>query len=204
MRLFKKKYPKYLADELTMGQEFLIFAWEILKIVVISLVIIVPVRYFLIKPFYVKGASMEPNFHDYQYLIIDELTYRFNAPQRGDVVVFRYPVDPNQYFIKRVIGLPGEEVKIKNGLVTIINAQHPAGVVLNEPYLPFGLQTNHDLDVSLDAQHYFLMGDNRPNSLDSRIFGPVDGNHIIGRVLLRGWPIDKIGYLASHVDYNFD
>src|SRR3989338_3890002 len=119
MKLFKKdKYPKHLVEqELTAGQHVLVFTWEIFKVVVISLAIIIPVRYFLIKPFYVKGASMEPNFHDYEYLIIDELTYRFNEPQRGDVVVFRYPLDRGQFFIKRVVGLPGETITIGNGQV---------------------------------------------------------------------------------------
>jgi signal peptidase I len=82
--------------------------WEFLKIVIVSLLIILPIRYFIIQPFYVKGASMEPNFHDREYLIIDEISYRFNEPQRGQVIVFRYPNNPQEYFIKRVIGLPGD------------------------------------------------------------------------------------------------
>jgi len=177
--------------------------WEILKIVIVALVIVIPIRYFLFQPFVVKGASMEPNFHDYQYLIIDEISYRFNQPQRGDVVVFKYPVDPSQYFIKRVIGLPDEQIKINDGQITIINSNYPNGVLLNESYLPFGLKTNGNADIILDSQHYFLLGDNRSNSLDSRVFGPVNRNYIIGRTLLRGWPVDKIGFLANQVNYNF-
>ena len=80
---------------------------ELVHVVVISLAIIIPIRYFLIQPFYVKGASMEPSFYDHEYLIIDEISYRFREPQRGDVVVFKYPNDPSQYFIKRIIGMPG-------------------------------------------------------------------------------------------------
>ena len=82
-------------------RKFFLFIWEIVKVVSISLVIILPVRYYLIQPFYVKGASMEPTFHDHEYLIIDEISYRFNSPERGQVVVFRYPRNPQEYYIKR-------------------------------------------------------------------------------------------------------
>src|SRR5680860_453257 len=96
-------------------RKFFIFVWEIIKVVSISLAIILPIRYFLIQPFYVKGASMEPNFHDREYLIVDEISYRFREPARGDVIVFRYPENPEEYFIKRIIGLPGESLEIMNG-----------------------------------------------------------------------------------------
>ena len=97
------------------------FIWELVKVVVISLAIIIPVRYYLIQPFYVKGASMEPNFYDHEYLIIDEISYRLKEPQRGDIVVFKYPRDPSQYFIKRIVALPNEEVEVKGGQVVIYN-----------------------------------------------------------------------------------
>ena len=117
--------------------QFKDFIWETIKVIVISLAIIIPIRYFLIQPFYVKGASMEPNFHDHEYLIIDEISYRLNDPQRGDVVVFRYPNEPSQYFIKRIIGLPGETVQVEDGQITIINNYMPQGFILNESsYLP--------------------------------------------------------------------
>ncbi|MBI5254729.1 signal peptidase I, partial [Candidatus Falkowbacteria bacterium] len=91
------------------GKKILENVWDMVKVVCISLAIIIPVRYFLIQPFYVKGASMEPNFFDHEYLIINEIGYRFDAPQRGDIVVFKYPKDQSQYFIKRIVGLPGEK-----------------------------------------------------------------------------------------------
>ena len=98
-----------------------IFLWETAKIIIISLAIIIPVRYFLIQPFFVRGASMEPNFHDGEYLIIDELSYRLGEPERGDVIIFKYPKDPSQYYIKRIIGLPTETVEIKDGQIIIYN-----------------------------------------------------------------------------------
>lgn len=178
-----------------MLKNFFSFAFELIKIVVISLVIIIPVRYFLIQPFYVKGASMEPNFYDHEYLIIDEITYRFNEPVRGDIVVFRYPRNPQEYFIKRLIGLPGDEVQIKNGQVFIYEDENDdEGVVLDEPYLTEGVKTYglSDERVILGENEFFVLGDNRNSSKDSRSFGPVNRNYITGRVILRGWPFDRI------------
>lgn len=171
------------------------FTWELVKVVVISLAIIIPVRYFLIQPFYVKGASMEPNFHDHEYLIIDELSYRFAEPKRGDIVVFRYPKDPQEYFIKRVIGLPGEKVEIKDGQVFIYNQEFKNGVVLDESYLSPDLKTYSSVgtdSVTLSPNEYFVLGDNRNSSKDSRSFGPVDRSFITGRVVFRGWPFSKL------------
>jgi signal peptidase I len=163
------------------------FILELLKVVIISLAIIIPVRFFLIQPFYVKGASMEPNFYDNEYLVIDEISYRFKDPARGEIIVFRYPKDPREYFIKRIIGLPGEKVAIKNGNVYI------NGVRLDESeYLAPEEQTIHDGVWMLKADEYFILGDNRQYSLDSRKFGPVDRSYIIGRAWVRGWPFDKL------------
>jgi len=168
------------------------FALEILEIVVISLAIILPIRYFLIQPFYVKGASMEPTFDDHEYLIIDELSYRVRQPERGEVIVFRYPLDPRQFFIKRLIGLPGETVKISGDKVTIINAEHPDGFVLDESaYLSSDVLTQGDRTITLSKDEYFVMGDNRTASLDSRTFGPLPAKNIVGRVWIRGWPLDR-------------
>jgi len=177
-----------------MLKSFFGFVFELIKIVVISLVIIIPVRYFLVQPFYVKGASMEPNFYDHEYLIIDEITYRFQEPQRGDIVVFRYPRNPQEYFIKRLIGMPGEDVRIKDGEVIVFNDKHEDGVVLDEDYLPKKVKTYgfSEEKVELGEDEYFVLGDNRNSSKDSRSFGPVDRSFITGKVLLRGWPFDRI------------
>ncbi|MFH0951223.1 MAG: signal peptidase I [bacterium] len=186
-------------------RKLLTFVWEITKMVVISLAIIIPVRYFLIQPFYVKGASMEPNFHDHEYLIIDEISYRFNEPQRGDIIVFRYPFNPQEFFIKRLIGLPGETVQIRDGHVYVTNAEHPEGWELPEIYLDANLQTSgfDQSPIELAQDQYFVLGDNRYASKDSRSFGPVAKNFIIGRVFFRGWPFSKI-QLFEGVNYPID
>jgi len=167
------------------------FIWEITKIVIIALVIVIPIRYFIFQPFFVKGQSMEPNFENGDYLIVDEISYRFQEPLRGEVVVFKYPNDPSQRYIKRIIGLPGETIEIENGKVIIFNENESQ--ILNESnYLSPGLQTIGDIQVSLDKDEYFVLGDNRASSSDSRRWGPLPRENIIGRVFLRAWPLTTI------------
>ncbi|NQV89269.1 MAG: signal peptidase I [Parcubacteria group bacterium] len=167
------------------------FLIEVIQIVMISSAIIIPVRYFLIQPFYVKGASMEPNFYDHEYLIIDELSYRFRIPERGEIVVFRYPREPSQFFIKRVIALPGETIEISGGEVIIYNTEHPNGFKLDESYL---VETTSGKErVTLGPEEYFVLGDNRDSSLDSRSFGVLPLDNIIGRVWVRGLPLSRVG-----------
>jgi signal peptidase I len=167
------------------------FFLEIIKIVVITLAIILPIRYFLFQPFYVRGASMEQTFHDRDYLIIDEITYRLSDPKRGDVVVVRNPSNNAEFFIKRIIGLPREVIEFKNGSVLIFNDQYPDGEVLQEPYLMAGTPTTaNEQRVTIADNQYFVMGDNRTVSLDSRIFGPLLRSSIVGRAWLRVWPFN--------------
>lgn len=173
-----------------------VFLIEVIQIAIISAAIILPIRYFLIQPFYVKGASMEPNFYDHEYLIIDEITYRFREPERGEIVVFRYPRDPSQFFIKRVLALPGETVEVADNRVTVANAEHPNGIAVEEPYLE-GTVTVGKLKRTLGPGEYFVMGDNRDESLDSRAFGPVPREHIVGRVWMRGLPLSRLGTFTS-------
>lgn len=165
------------------------FVVEIAQIAIFALAIILPVRYFLIQPFIVKGASMEPNFYDSEYLIVDELTYRFRDPERGEIVVFRPPNHEDQYYIKRVIGLPGETVEVRNGKVTIFNDEYPNGVTLDETYIDEITQGKERVTMSDDE--YFLLGDNRDASLDSRYFGAVTRGNLIGRVWVRGLPVER-------------
>jgi signal peptidase I len=179
--------------------------WEFLKIVLISLVIILPIRYFIIQPFYVKGASMEPNFHDREYLIIDEISYRFNEPERGQVIVFRYPDNPQEYFIKRVIGLPGETVSMVDGEIFIYNSANPDGFKLDESsYLTDNIKT-YAIDeepVVLSGNEYFVLGDNRYASKDSRTFGSLNESFITGKVLLRAWPFSTFSLFNYDNVYN--
>ncbi len=179
------------------------FVGELVKIAIISTAIIIPVRLFLIQPFYVKGASMEPNFYNHEYLIINEIGYRLAAPTRGDIVVFRYPKDPSQFFIKRIIGLPGERVVINNGQITIFRPGDIDGLVLDESeYLADDVVTNGAVNTLLSPEQYFVMGDNRRSSLDSRSFGPISQTDIVGKAWVRGWPFDKITVFDSPI-YNF-
>ncbi len=162
-----------------------LLVFEVIKVVLISLAIIVPIRLFLVQPFYVEGASMEPNFYDKEYLIINEISYRFDQPQRGEVVIFKSPTDDRVYYIKRVIALPGEAIEMRAGQVYINNQE------LKESYI--AKFSNDDYaQVTLKEDQYYLLGDNRTNSHDSRKFGPVAQERIIGKVWLRGWPIDRI------------
>lgn len=186
--------------------------WEIVKMVFWVVVIIVPLRVFLIQPFFVQGASMEPNFEDKEYLIVNELGYKntnigfiwdkkeinlftvkpYKELMRDDVVVFRYPKNPSIFYIKRIIGLPGEKIEIKNGGVYIYNSENPNGFQLDESsYLSPAVTTSGDQAVQLSSNEYFVMGDNREYSSDSRSWGPVPENDVIGKVLVRAWPIGK-------------
>jgi signal peptidase I len=174
------------------------FFWELLKAFLLAMIIIVPIRYFIAQPFFVRGDSMLPNFHNGEYLVIDQLSYRLSQIKRDDVIVFRYPLDESEFFIKRVIGLPGDEVRIANSQVTIINQTYPAGVVLNESkYLSSEVNTGGQVDVRLGSDEYFVLGDNRPASSDSRSWGLVKKSEIVGRVWVRAWPFNKMTIFSS-------
>ena len=184
-----KKYKKYAS-----------FAWEIVKIAVIAFVIVAPIRYFLFQPFIVSGASMAPNFATGDYLIVDEISYRFSTPQRGDVVVFDAGFIPGysgQRFIKRIIGLPGETVTITNGKVEII--RNGKTLVLDEKYLPAGLNTLGNVNIALKTDEYFVLGDNRQYSYDSRFWGVVQKKYIVGKAALRILPITSLSEISKPV-----
>ena len=177
-----------------------LFFLELIRVAILAGLTIGLIRYFLFKPFYVKGQSMEPTFVEHDYLIIDELTYRFRPPERGEVVVFRAPTSERDYYLKRVVGLPGERIKIEDNRVIIYNDASPQGVVVEEYYL--SEETGGSVTKTLGPDQYFVMGDNRDASFDSRRFGPVSRRAIVGRTWLRGWPPGRIGKLASP-QYNF-
>lgn len=172
-------------------KSFLEFSWDLIKVALIALVLAGIVRYFLVQPFFVQGASMEPNFEDGEYLLIDEVSYYFRNVERGEVVVFHYPLDTSKYYIKRVVGLPGETIEIKSGGAIIYNDKNPEGFAIEEKYLPAGLVTDGNIKKKLGSNEYFVMGDNRPASSDSRRWGSLPKNDIVGRVWVRAWPVNK-------------
>lgn len=170
------------------------FLWELSRIVIIAFIIMVGFRYFVAEPFIVSGSSMVPNYHNREYLVVNKLSYRFNEPHRGDVIVFKYPKDTTQYFIKRVIGLPGEKVKVENGKVFIYNTEYPEGKALTEDYL-----SNQDITfgkddiVSLGSDEFYVLGDNRLASSDSRVWGVLPRHDIVGTAWLRVFPLNTFG-----------
>lgn len=163
--------------------------WEIVKFALLALIIVIPIRTFIAQPFIVSGSSMVPTFQNGEYLIIDEISYRFNEPKRGDVIVFRYPKDTSKFFIKRIIGLPNDTVIINGQTITIKNSLHPEGMTLTEPYVEN--QATNEISTTLGADEYYVMGDNRSASSDSRIWGTVPKKNVIGRAFLRVFPIGK-------------
>lgn len=170
------------------------FILELIKIVIISLAIIIPIRAYVAQPFYVEGASMEPNFYDNEYLIVNEFSYHFSDPRRGEVVIFRPPNNYKVYYIKRIIGLPGETVEIKGNQIIIYNSENPAGFILDESkYLAAKTYNLVDDKIysPLASDEYFVLGDNRPNSLDSRKIGPIQRQQIRGQVFLRAFPFNR-------------
>jgi signal peptidase I len=178
-------------------KRFLSFTWEIFKIAVIALAIVVPIRYFLFQPFFVKGQSMEPNFENGDYLIVDELSYRIRPPERGEVIVFKYPEDTSQRYIKRIIGLPGETIEIKDGKITIYEKNSKVETLDESGYLPSYITTSDDLQITLADNQYFVLGDNRQVSYDSRRWGPVPKQDIIGRAVIRAWPLASLTLIEA-------
>ncbi|MDO8602165.1 MAG: signal peptidase I [bacterium] len=185
-------------------KKFFASIWEVAEVVLIALVTVFIIRTFVIQPFQVSGASMSPNFQDHNYLLIDEVTYNFfRKPERGEVVVFRYPGDKTSFFIKRVIGLPGEQVVIHGGKVTITEAGENGKVfTLTESYLPAQTKTTGESTTKLAQDEYFVMGDNRNNSFDSRNWGPLHEEDITGIVRLRLYPFSEFETIRKPV-YNF-
>ena len=191
------------------------FVWELVKIIIISIALILPIRTFLIQPFYVQGASMYPNFIQNDYLLVDEISYGVRnpvtnervfggrTPKRGEIIVFSCDFSKcsnsrGDYLIKRVVGLPGETVVLRDGTVHIISPEFPKGVQLVEPYVApsQGYFAVGEKTFQLTSNHYFVLGDNRDVSFDSEDFGPIPLQTIVGRVWFRGWPFARVGPFA--------
>lgn len=175
------------------------FILDVVKFSVISLLIVIPFRIFIAQPYIVNGSSMEDAFHSGEYLIVDQLSYRFKEPNRGDVVVFRFPQAPALFFIKRIIGLPNETISIDRGTITIKNTEHPEGFALPEPYLtrPF---IDDMKPVTLKNDEYFVMGDNRQASLDSRAWGPLSRTYLSGEAFVRLLPPIAAALYPGHME----
>ena len=170
------------------------FIFEVGKVVVIALVIVVPLRVFVFQPFLVRGDSMEPNYHTGDYLIIDQLSYRFRAPLRGEVIVLKFPLDTSQRIIKRIVGLPRETIEVKDGKVVVYGEEgsERAAIVLDEStYLSFNLQTPGSARIDLQEEEYFVLGDNRPFSSDSRKWGILEKDLIVGRVFFSVFSLER-------------
>ncbi len=172
---------------------------EIVRFSLVALLIVLPVRLFVAQPFIVSGASMETTFSTGQYLIVDQLTYHFDEPKHGEVIVFRYPKDPSKFFIKRIIGIPGDTVTIVGQGVTVTNTQHPDGVILDETYV-LNMKPNTAITEVLGEGEYFVMGDNRDASSDSRSWGVLQRDKIVGRAFLRLFPVAKIEVFPGRFD----
>jgi signal peptidase I len=174
------------------------FFYEVFKTTAIIVIVAFLIRFFLIQPFLVEGESMEPNFHNNEYLIIQKISGYFDNYQRGDVIVFKYPNNPEISYIKRIIGLPNEKIKFDRGKVSIYNSQYSQGKELSEDYLLSKIdETNQILEKNLGQDEYFVMGDNRNNSSDSREWGILNKKYIQGKVLIRLYPFSDIGLIHS-------
>lgn len=165
--------------------------WDFVRFAFIAVLIVLPVRFFVAQPFVVSGASMVPTFESGDYLIIDEVSYRFEPPHRGDVIVFRFPLEQKKFLIKRVVGLPGETVELKNDTVIIKNRERPEGFVWEQgEFASSGRRAEQSFTLGDDE--YFVLGDNRDESADSRLWGPLKRDLIVGRPLVRLLPINGI------------
>ena len=180
---------------------FMGFVAEVVKFVVLAVIIVVPIRVYVAQPYIVSGNSMYPTFKNGEYLVVDQLTYRFAEPQHGDVIVFRFPNNPSQFFIKRIIGIPGETVRIENGKLFIARGEDEARVEIPvaEPYAgPGGFESK---TLALGDNEYFVMGDNRSASLDSRSWGPLSRDLIRGRALVRLFPVTATSLFPGKADF---
>lgn len=162
------------------------FLTEVLQSVAIAVILAILIKVFLFQPFYIPSGSMEPTLVKGDRIIVNKLTYHISEPKRGDIIVFKYPLNPKRDFIKRVIGLPGETLEIRDSKVFI------NGRVIEQPYLPAGLKYEKFPSVKIPKDQYFMMGDNRNNSEDSRSWGTLPKKNIIGKAMLIYWPTNRL------------
>ena len=163
-------------------------AWDLLHDVSITVLFCFFIVTFVVQPVRVQGASMQPRIEDNERILVNKFIYRFHGVERGDVVVFYYPRDPSVSYIKRVIGLPGDRVEIRSGVVSV------NGRRIEEPYLLSEFRDRYDMpETPVERGHYFVMGDHRSSSMDSRSFGAIPEKYIYGKAAFCVWPIAKTG-----------
>ncbi|MFA4931140.1 MAG: signal peptidase I [Patescibacteria group bacterium] len=177
------------------------FIWEMLKTAITVILVVYLIKTFLFQLFIVDGQSMEPTLHDGQMLLVDKLSYYYRQPQRGEIIVFEKPKETQTNFIKRVVGLPGEKITIHNNQIIVYNESNPDGLKLNEDYIPPDSPTNGNQEFTIAANEVFVLGDNRTNSQDSRVIGPINEKLILGRALFTYWPIKDAFWLTTPI-YN--
>jgi len=170
---------------------------EIIIFALIAFGIVLPFRVFIAEPYIVDGRSMDPTFATGDYLIVDKLSSRLKTPKRNSVIVFEYPNDPSKSFVKRIIGLPGETIILSGGTVTIKNPENPKGFVLDQSYVVH--KAENSIEKTLAEDEYFVMGDNRTESFDSRSWGPLKEKYILGKPILRLWPIFEIAVVPGNI-----
>ncbi len=173
------------------------FGREILIFIVIAVCVVLPFRMYVAEPFLVDGLSMDPTFSTGDYLIVDKLSYELGTPKRNSVVVLNATNagQPKKSFIKRIIGLPGETVIVKDNMVTIINSENPNGFTLDQSYVKHLWKGSYQ--ITLAGDEYFVMGDNRSASFDSRSWGPLNKKYIKGRPIFRLLPLGSIDFLPG-------
>lgn len=168
-------------------------------VVVIGIVVLI--RFFLFSPFKVEGSSMEPSLHTKEYIIVDKISYRIKEPERGDIVVLIPPSNTKERYIKRIIGLPGEKMEFLNGQVLIHNDEYPTGIRIDETYLSAeNIKTifnGEPSTIEIPENHYYVMGDNRKHSNDSRNFGTVHERNLVGRAWIIAWPLDNFEIIGD-------
>ena len=178
------------------------FFLDIIETVVIALSVFLIIYLFFMQPHQVNGQSMVPTFLDRQYLLTDKVSYKLNTPERRDMIVFHAPDDAgcppggSCDFIKRIIGVPGDTIEVKEGKVFL------NGLLLEEDYLPASYTTQagaytRNKTITLRDNEYFVMGDNRDHSSDSRAWGPIGFEDMVGRVFFRYWPLSKAGFIKA-------
>lgn len=171
--------------------------FDFLQSIVVVLAIMVMIYLFVMSPQEISGASMEPNFHNGEYILTNKIEYKLKNPSRGDVVIFKSPLNKDIDYIKRIIALPGETVILKDSALWVNGKKVAEPYLAPDVYIFGGSYLREGVEVTVPDGQYFVVGDNRPHSSDSREFGPIAKEDFIGKALVRYWPFDQMGLVKS-------